>query len=101
LTYREEALAEKEKVILDLRNTTKTLENFRFVLDHRLQQLTAERGPITKHIEGLESHIKSMYEEMVTEFERKKSLDREVENRDMKIVTMSSELARLRQQVCE
>ena len=29
-----------------------TLENFRFVLDHRLQQLSSERGPITSHIEG-------------------------------------------------
>jgi septal ring factor EnvC (AmiA/AmiB activator) len=35
LAEREEALAEKEKVILELRSTTRTLENFRFVLDHR------------------------------------------------------------------
>ena len=30
LLEREEALAEKEKVILDLRNSTRTLENFRY-----------------------------------------------------------------------
>ena len=35
LQEREEALAEKERIILELRNTTRTLENFRFVLDHR------------------------------------------------------------------
>lgn len=35
LMEREAALAEKEKVILELRNTTRTLENFRFVLDNR------------------------------------------------------------------
>jgi peptidoglycan hydrolase CwlO-like protein len=52
LQEREEALEEKERIILELRNTTRTLENFRFVLDHRLQQLSAEREPITSHIEG-------------------------------------------------
>jgi hypothetical protein len=53
LKERETALDEKEKIILELRSTTRTLENFRFVLDHRLQQLSAERGPITAHIEGI------------------------------------------------
>ena len=57
LQEREDALAEKEKVISELRSTTRTLENFRFVLDHRLQQLGAERDPIRAHIEGLENHI--------------------------------------------
>lgn len=37
----------------------------RFVLDHRLQQLMKERGPITGHIEGLEAHIRGMYDELV------------------------------------
>lgn len=35
LKERETALDEKEKIILELRSTTRTLENFRFVLDHR------------------------------------------------------------------
>lgn len=52
LLEREEALAEKEKLVIELRSKTRTLENFRFVLDHRLQQLSSERGPITSHIEG-------------------------------------------------
>lgn len=39
----------------------------RFVLDHRLQQLMEERGPITAHIEGLEAHIRGMYDELVSE----------------------------------
>lgn len=38
----------------------------RFVLDHRLQQLMEERGPITAHIEGLEAHIRGMYDELVS-----------------------------------
>ena len=40
-----------------LRRKNITLDNFRFVLDHRVQQLMEERGPITRHIEGLEAHI--------------------------------------------
>lgn len=52
LREREVALSEKEKTISELRASTRTLENFRFVLDYRLQQLSAERGPITSHIEG-------------------------------------------------
>jgi WD40 repeat protein len=72
LKEREEVVAEKEKIIMELRSKTRTLENFRFVLDHRLQQLSAERGPIASHIEGLERHISSMYEELVQEFENKK-----------------------------
>lgn len=35
------------------------------MLDHRLQQLMEERGPITAHIEGLEAHIRGMYDELV------------------------------------
>ena len=72
LAEREEVVAEKEKIIMELRSKTRTLENFRFVLDYRLQQLSAERGPITSHIEGLERHISTMYEELVEEFEKKK-----------------------------
>ena len=72
LAEREEVVAEKEKIIMELRSKTRTLENFRFVLDHRLQQLSAERGPIASHIEGLERHISAMYEELVEEFENKK-----------------------------
>ena len=38
-----------------------------------MQQLSAEREPITSHIEGLENHISIMYEELVDEFDFKKS----------------------------
>ena len=96
LMEREGALAEKEKVILDLRNTTRTLENFRFVLDHRLQQLFAERGPITTHIEDLENHISTMYEELVGEFDNKSIVMNQNEVKDKKIAFMSQELSKLR-----
>lgn len=97
LLEREEALAEKEKTILELRSTTRTLENFRFVLDHRLQQLSAERGPITQHIEGLEQHIRTMYEELVEEFESKKEESLRSADKDLRISAFVHEVSLLRQ----
>jgi len=99
LVEREQALAEKEKVIIELRSTTRTLENFRFVLDHRLQQLSAERGPITTHIEGLERHISTMYEELVEEFDAKKMADKALVYREQKVLLLANELGTARNEV--
>jgi hypothetical protein len=93
LAEREEVVAEKEKIIMELRSKTRTLENFRFVLDYRLQQLSAERGPITSHIEGLERHISTMYEELVDEFEQKKNSEIDREKNDQRSALVSQELA--------
>jgi hypothetical protein len=101
LIEREDALAEKEKTVLELRSKTRTLENFRFVLDHRLQQLSAERGPITSHIEGLEKHIATMYEELVEEFTNKKVLSENSVIKDQKISWISQDLMKMRQSVRE
>ena len=94
LREREDALAEKENVILELRNKTRTLENFRFVLDHRLQQLGAERGPIAAHIEGLERHITTMYEELVEEFDFKKESAKSLDQKQQKLTVLSQEILR-------
>jgi len=96
LMEREAALAEKEKVILELRNTTRTLENFRFVLDNRLQQLFAERGPITTHIEDLENHISTMYEELVGEFDNKNAVVAQNDVKEKKLHFASKEISKLR-----
>ena len=101
LLEREEALAEKEKDVLELRSTTRTLENFRFVLDHRLQQLSSERGPITMHIEGLEKHISTMYEELVEEFTAKKTNAETTILKDQRIAWITQDLAKMRQNVRE
>merc|ERR1719181_75480 len=93
---REATLAEKERMILSLRSTNRTLDNFRFVLDHRLQQLTEEKGPITQHIEQLEKHIRDMYDELVQEYHNKKQIDSLLEQKDLKIGTLTKELVMLR-----
>ena len=96
LKEREDALSEKEKTILGLRSTNRTLDNFRYVLDHRLQQLMKERGPISKHIEGLERHVRSMYDELVVEFQKKKDNNRLLDQKELKIKTQEKEIASIR-----
>merc|ERR1719498_2313498 len=93
---RESTLEDKEVAILSLRRKNVTLDNFRFVLDHRVQQLMEERGPITRHIEGLEGHIDAMYDELEKEYHSKKQTDQQVDAKDMKIRTLGSELLVLR-----
>ncbi|GMH81547.1 hypothetical protein TrVE_jg1075 [Triparma verrucosa] len=99
LQERENALGDKEKMILHLRSTNRTLDNFRYVLDHRLQQLMKERGPISKHIEGLEQHVRSMYDELVIEFNKKKEIDRALNQKELKIKTMEKEITGVRNSV--
>ena len=96
LESREESLDEKERTILSLRSTNRTLDNFRFVLDHRLTQLKEEKGPLTQHIEGLEQHVHKMYEELVKEHSKKKELHSVIERKDTKMATQQKELTVLR-----
>ena len=96
LIEREQALAEKETVVLELRNHCRTLENFRFVLDSRLQQLSAERGPITSHIEDLESHISAMYEELVSEQHQKKEAASSLQLKENRFMQAQTEMQSLR-----
>lgn len=96
LQERKDALEEKEKLVLELKSKTRTLENFRFVLDHRLLQLSSERGPITSHIEGLEKHISTMYEELVEEFSMKKQISEASSLKEQKLLWLSSDLAKMK-----
>jgi hypothetical protein len=93
---REQALQEKDGVIQELRSNNSTLENFRFVLDHRLNQLIEERGPITEHVSSLESHIKVMYDELVAEFRDKKEVARALQQKDSKLSGLMHEIRSLR-----
>ena len=65
----------------------------------RLQQLTAERAPITSHIGTLESHIGHMYQELVTEFESKKSVSCVLELKSQKISLLSSKISKLKAEI--
>jgi hypothetical protein len=45
LNEREEIIKQKEKSIKELRNINSHLENFRFVLDHKIKALKEEKVP--------------------------------------------------------
>ena len=101
LQERESSLQDKERTILNLRSNNRTLDNFRYVLDHRISQLTKEKGPIAEHIDKLEAHIRNMYEELVNEFAAKKSTDRILNQKELKIEAFSNEVSKLRVSVRE
>ena len=79
-----------------LRSSNKTLDNFRYVLDYRIHQLTQEQGPTQQHIEGLQAHIREMYEEMMLHFNANKDHHQATKVKDAKIQTLSNEINKLR-----
>jgi hypothetical protein len=96
LEVRDEALAEKEKDIAALRTECHTLDNYKYVLDHRVDSMSSERGPVIKHVASLEAHIDDMYAEMVSEFEEKKvSAPRKFPNLDQFPTAVSMLFARV------
>ena len=46
LDERDVSLQQKERTILGLRSKHSTLENFKYVLNHRIQMLSKEKGPL-------------------------------------------------------
>ena len=93
---RESTLEDKELSIFNLRRKNVTLDNFRFVLDHRVQQLVEERGPITRHVEGLETHITAMYDELEADYYEKKKKRQLLNSKDSKIMSLGQGTATLR-----
>lgn len=96
MEQRESTLEDKELLILELRRKNVTLDNFRFVLDRRVQQLVNERGPVSKHIHGLEHHITAMYDEFEREYYGTKRQKQDLATKDLKILTLGQEAAALR-----
>jgi len=93
---RESTLEDKELSILRLRRKNVTLDNFRFVLDHRLQQLVDERSPIACHVKGLETHISAMYDELECEYYKMKGQEKQLDSKELKMLTLSRESTTLR-----
>ncbi|KAF0753358.1 hypothetical protein AaE_005731 [Aphanomyces astaci] len=102
------SIDEKEKAVQGLKASNRVLESFRFVLDHRVEELQSEKSPMQKLISGLESHIHDVQEEMVDQFHQKdleikiKALTNEVNalrlitrKKESEIGAMSREFARI------
>jgi len=96
MQLREEDSLAKEKTILRLRSNQKTLENFRYVLDHRIEKLMEDEGPVKEHVAKLEAHISEMYDEMVAAFEKKKQLDRQLMSKQLRVDALTNETQQVR-----
>jgi hypothetical protein len=68
----------------------------RFVLDHRIGQLTHERGPVFDHVDKLEAHIRELNEELVREFAEKKESDRDAALKEAKLEGALGDVHKLR-----
>lgn len=87
---REDVIKQKEKSIKDLRNINTHLENFRFVLDHKIRSLKDEKIPMEQQIKNLEKHIKDMYTELLEECEKKKDLMVKLKSSEDKLTVLKS-----------
>ena len=68
-----------------MRNVNAHLENFRFVLDHKIRSLKDEKLPMEAQIKNLEKHIKEMYTELLEECEKKKDLMNKLKGAEEKL----------------
>lgn len=101
LDARNQSLVAKENEIQKLQGQNQKLNNFRYVLDHRIKQLLTEKGPMSAHVEALEKHIQEMYKEFVTKFNEEQVITQEIQQKDMKLNSLSNEVKNLRQLVIE
>lgn len=85
LKQKELIIHEKEKEIQQLRNSNAHLENFRFVLDHKILSLKEEKVPMDKQIKNLDGQVHEMYRELEKEAETNKMNNEERENAKKKL----------------
>jgi chromosome segregation ATPase len=85
LGEREEVIKTKEKTVKELRNINSHLENFRFVIDHKIRSLKDEKIPMEQQIKNLEQHIKQMYQELLEESDKKKDLMKKLDESEQRL----------------
>eukprot|EP00743_Colponemidia_sp_Colp-15_P006329 GILK01006809.1.p1 GENE.GILK01006809.1~~GILK01006809.1.p1 ORF type:complete len:1618 (-),score=349.73 GILK01006809.1:108-4961(-) len=89
---RDRVIAEKENNIKDLREATAHLENYRFVLDHKVRELQKERDPLETQVGTLQEHVRQMYTELLDEFGNKKQIQHDASAKDQKMEGLQSEI---------
>ncbi len=92
LKQRELIIREKEKEIKGLRNTNGHLENFRFVLDHKIISLKDEKLPMEEQIKNLEKQVNDMYQELEKEAEISRRLDGEKRGAEAKLENAKTQI---------
>lgn len=64
---KEDVIKKKENAIKELRSLHVHLQNFRFVLDQKIKALKDERQPMENQLNSLQTHIKSLFGELLEE----------------------------------
>ena len=96
LSERDATLSDKEQAIATLRKQNQTLEHFRFVLDHRIAKLEAEKGPVSAEMEKLKKATGDRDAEFAVEFHAKKNRAKEFHIARERLEKMSKEIKSLR-----
>lgn len=92
----ENSLFESDKQLVILQRDNRTLEGFKAVLTHELDQLKAERGPLEQHTSELKTHIANVYSELAEEFELRGVERSSTEQLQRRVHDLTAELSRSR-----
>lgn len=84
-------IKEKEKNIKELKNYSEHLENFKFVLNHKIKTLKDEKAPMEEKVKELESYVRKMYNELAEETAKNKNLEQKlIKNKDKYVLIFSN-----------
>ena len=92
LKQREVIIHEKEKEIKNLKSSNTHLENFRFVLDHKIVSLKDEKMPMENRIKTFETQVNTMYQELEKEADTTHKLEEERKSIETKLNNALSQI---------
>ncbi|KAF4653999.1 hypothetical protein FOZ61_008561 [Perkinsus olseni] len=102
LDHHRMAITRQDKMLLRAEKESKNLQNFRsvrlsFVLFRRVKQLEEEKAPLKEQVDSLRKAVRDIYGEFVSEFETKKSLEEQLDERGRSLTKARSQTTALRE----
>ena len=92
LNQQESVINLKESKIKEYRNKNYHLQNFKSVYDYQVSTLKEAHEPLTDYVKNLEQHIKTMYNELLSEAEASKQLEESIKKLDGSITSMKKKV---------
>ncbi|KAF4688748.1 hypothetical protein FOZ62_028243 [Perkinsus olseni] len=97
LDHHRMAITRQDKMLLRAEKESKNLQNFRSVLFRRVKQLEEEKAPLKEQVDSLRKAVRDIYGEFVSEFETKKSLEEQLDERGRSLTKARSQTIALRE----
>ncbi|KAF4728670.1 hypothetical protein FOZ63_020293, partial [Perkinsus olseni] len=97
LDHHRMAITRQDKMLLRAEKESKNLQNFRSVLFRRVKQLEEEKAPLKEQVDSLRMAVRDIYGEFVSEFETKKSLEEQLDERGRSLTKARSQTTALRE----